>query len=118
MLQVPGTVRVAVQSDWQPTPLVRRRPDIPTPYVLLLDIPLPVIPIPDIPIKKIGISIMFAVFLPNIPIPDIYTRFRNNEHNFTKKCSLFLQKNVCRYIDQFLIKKCSLFLFVVISSIF
>ena len=41
-------------------------------------------------LKKIGISIMFAVFLPNIPIPDISTRFRNNEHNFTKKCSLFL----------------------------
>ena len=55
-------------------------------------------------------------FLPNIPIPDIYTTFRNNDHNFTKKCSLFLQKNVCRYIDQFLIKQCSLFLFVVISS--
>ena len=69
---------------------VRRRPDIPIPYVLLLDIPIPDIPIPDIPKKKIGISIMFAVFLPNIPIPDIYTRFRNNEHNFTKKCSLFL----------------------------
>ena len=68
----------------------RRRPDIPIPYVLLLDIPIPDIPIPDIPKKKIGISIMFAVFLPNIPIPDIYTRFRNNEHNFTKKCSLFL----------------------------
>ena len=60
---------------------------------------------------------MFAVFLPDIPIPDIYTTFINNEHNFTKKWSLFLQKNVCRYIDQFLIKKCSLFLFVVISSI-
>ena len=68
----------------------RRRPDIPIPYVLLLDIPIPDIPIPDIPKKKIGISIMFAVFLPNIPIPDISTRFRNNEHNFTKKCSLFL----------------------------
>ena len=50
-------------------------PDIPTPYALLLFIPLPVIPIPDIPKIKIGISIMFAVFLPNIPIPDIYTGF-------------------------------------------
>ena len=67
-----------------------RRPDIPIPYVLLFDIPLPDIPIPDMPKRKIEISIMFDVFLPNIPIPDIYTRFRNNEHNFTKKCSLFL----------------------------
>ena len=81
--------------------LQRRRPDIPIPYVLLLDIPIPDIPIPDIPKKKIGISIMFAVFLPNIPIPDISTRFRNNEHNFTKKCSIFLKK-----------------VFLVISSIF
>ena len=82
----------------------RRRPDIPIPYVLLLDIPLPVIPIPDIPKKKIGISIMFAVFLPNIPIPDIYTRFRNNEHNFTKKCSLFLQKMSVGISTNFLLK--------------
>ena len=53
----------------------RGHPDIPTPYALLLFIPLPVIPIPDIPKIKIGISIMFAVFLLNIPIPDIYTGF-------------------------------------------
>ena len=64
---------------------IRRRPDIPIPYVLLLDIPQPDIPIPDIPKIKIEISIMFDVFLPNIPIPDIYTTFINNEHNFTKK---------------------------------
>ena len=53
----------------------RGHPDIPIPYVLLLDIPLPDIPIPDIPKIKIEISIMFDVFLPNIPIPDIYTGF-------------------------------------------
>ena len=34
------------------------------------------IPIPDMPKIKIDISIMFAVFLPNIPIPDIYTGFQ------------------------------------------
>ena len=61
---------------WTLSPLAPRgHPDIPTPYALLLFIPLPVIPIPDIPKIKIGISIMFAVFLPNIPIPDIYTGF-------------------------------------------
>ena len=53
--------------------IVRGHPDIPIPYVLLLDIPLPDIPIPDIPKIKIEISTMFDVFLPNIPIPDIYT---------------------------------------------
>ena len=53
----------------------RGHPDIPIPYVLLPVIPLPDIPIPDMPKRKIGISIMFDVFLPNIPIPDIYTGF-------------------------------------------
>ena len=55
-----------------------RRPDIPIPYVLLLNIPLPDIPIPDMPKRKIEISIMFDVFLPNIPIPHIYTKFIMN----------------------------------------
>ena len=55
--------------------VTRGHPDIPIPYVLLPVIPLPDIPIPDMPKRKIGISIMFDVFLPNIPIPDIYTGF-------------------------------------------
>ena len=55
--------------------IMRGHPDIPIPYVLLPVIPLPDIPIPDMPKRKIGISIMFDVFLPNIPIPDIYTGF-------------------------------------------
>ena len=67
------------------TPPARRRLDIPTPYVLLLYIPLPVIPIPDIPKRKIEKSIMFAVFWLAIPIPDIYTTFINNEHYLTQK---------------------------------
>ena len=64
-----------IDSQGYDTPQRWRQPDIPIPYVLLLNIPLPVIPIPDIPKRKIEISIMFAVFLPNIPIPDIYTGF-------------------------------------------
>ena len=69
------TWRCATQRCFRIYYTIWGHPDIPTPYVLLLDIPMPVIPIPDMPKRKIGISNMFGVFLPNIPIPDIYTGF-------------------------------------------
>ena len=53
---------------------IRRRPDIPIPYVLLLDIPLPNIPIPDISKIKIEILIMFDVFFAQYS----YSRYLNN----------------------------------------